>query len=50
MMSRGEVLRHNARQLLIELDQTLNTLAGAALALVWCLRLWPRAVVDALLF
>lgn len=44
MTTRMEVLRHNAKQFLIALDQTLNALAGAVLAFLWCLRLWPRRV------
>ena len=44
MMTRAAVLLHNGKQLLIALDQTVNALVGAALALLWCLRLWPRRV------
>lgn len=43
-MNRSAVLLHNGKQLLIALDQSVNALAGAVLALLWCLRLWPRRV------
>lgn len=43
-MSRLTVLLDNTRQALIALDQTANALLGVALALLRCLRLWPRPV------
>ena len=41
-MTRAAVLAHNARQLLIALDQSVNALVGAVLALLWFLRLRSR--------
>ena len=43
-MTRAAVLAHNARQLLIALDQSVNALVGAVLALLWFLRLRSRRV------
>nr|WP_294508636.1 pseudouridine synthase [uncultured Bilophila sp.] len=43
-MTRADVLLHNGKQLLISIDQTFNALTGFVLALLWCLRLWPRRV------
>ena len=43
-MTRAAVLLHNSKQLLISLDQTVNALIGVVLALLWCLRIWPKRV------
>lgn len=43
-MTRTEVLKHNALQLLIALDQSINATIGALLALLRLARIWPRPV------
>lgn len=43
-MTRLDVLRHNALQLLIALDQLVNAATGAVLALLRWLHIWRRPV------